>query len=355
MTDYYRSLLYEADLMISIKQIDIKKFYGAWNLFYKDLRAIFRSVFANATNENLWIIEIARKQDAVKHPVQHILFEMFLDQLPRRTPPFGSGPWACPCPVADHKKGALTIKHVVEENQGYAIVGRFACYCGYTYTMSKGKDGKLRGPRYSSYGPLLEPALTKLVEKGTTLTGAASFLGVHTRVIAAVADRLGLGMNWKTTQRAHRRAQGAFANRGNGQVDPNASRLRKPRKPRTDWVALDLEMRAKVEIAVDAIRCVSPPIIISRRQVERDICRHENWLYLRRFKLPITTAWLATQMETTEQFQERRLRDAVKRKAAAGEAMTVSSLVRSAGLKYEIWSDTARQLLVDAAQHSRLT
>lgn len=347
VTDHYRGRLFEADLMKTARHLDVSAFEDAWHAFYRDLEPIFEPVFGKAASDGAWVLEMARKHTQAKHPLQHILFEMFLDGRPKRVPPFGDGPWACPNPIAGHGKDALTIERVSERREGHGLVGTFECGCGYVYTMSVDSEGELHGPRYRCFGPLLDPALTQMVEAGTTLRGAASALGIHPRAVAAAAKRLGLGVAWKAPDRTGPRLGRATQNPRRSRRVEYPKPSRRPSKPRVDWPSLDLEMRKQAMEVVMQIRAASPVVFVSLKEVERRLGRQESWIYLRREKLPLTTTWLEGELETVEEFQERRLRDVIRRQLDEGISITASGVVRAASLKWEIWADRAKAMIAD--------
>lgn len=346
ITDHYRSQLREADLMISARQLDVAKFTDAFNAYHGSTLEALAPAFEKMASPDAWVLEMARKHTQAKHPLQHVLFQMFLDACPRREPPFGQGPWPCPNPIADHGRDALTIASVAEHREGHGIVGVFRCGCGYTYTKSRGPDGRIRGPRYRCFGPLLDPALTQMVADGATLRGAATALGIHHRAVAAAADRLGLGKKWKVPEGAGTKLGRAVAlpPKARRVADPQVSR--RPAKPRVDWGRVDLETRTAVMEIVEQLRCTSPPVMISLREIERRF-RTINWIYLRRGKLPLVMAYLAGELESVPQFQERRLRDAIDRELRAGAFVTPSKMVRMASLKSDQWLDRAREFIED--------
>lgn len=346
ITAHYRSALRDADLMISAKQLDVARFADAFKAYHAATLEALAPAFDKMGSPDAWVLEMARKHSQAKHPLQHVLFQMFLDDCPRRELPFGPGPWPCPNPIADHGPGALTIFSVSERKESHGIVGVFRCDCGYIYTKSRAPDGRICGPRYRCFGPLLDPALTKMVTDGATLRGTASALGIHPRAVAAAAKRLGLEKKWKVPENAGTKLGRAVA------VPPKARRVanpqvsRRPSKPRVDWGQVDLDTRAAVEEIVGRLRRASPAVMVSLREIERRF-RSLNWISLRRAKLPLTIAYLAGVLETVKQFQERRLRDVIDREVRAGMFVTPSKVVRMASLKSDQWTGRARELIAE--------
>ena len=358
LTDHYRERLFEAGLMITRKNLDVPRFMAEFLAFHAETLAVLAQTFEKMGKADAWILEMARTQRKIKQPVQHILFQMFLDsrsKRPERPSTFGAGPWSCPSPVASHGKGAFTIAVVREHREGHGIVGTFECECGYTYTMSRNLDGRLAGPRYKCFGPNLDPALTDLVKGGATLRGAAKYLGIHPRAVAAASSLLGLGKNWKVPSSKGSRLGRAVAVPPKDRRVANPTRSRRPSKPRLDWVAIDLETNASVEKAIEEMRLLSPPTRITIRAIERRLKLRDSWIYLRQAKLPRTMATVEAEWETTEQFQERRLRYAIVHELKAKKSVCPSRVMRSASIKYGgAWTERVRILIAELAEEPRL-
>lgn len=348
ITNHYRGALFDAGLMITERHLDVPKFMDAFRADMGGLLDVLAACFDKMASPDAWILEMARKHVQAKHPLQHVLFQMFLDGRPRRVPPFGPGPWTCPNPVAPHGKDAATITMVREKRDGYGLTGTFECACGYAYTMSIAADGTRRGPRYKCFGPLLDPALTELVAGGATLRGSAAALGIHPRAVAAAAKRLDLGKAWKVNENAGARLGRAVASapRPRKVADPQVSR--RPSTPRVDWTTLDAQVKNRVVAIVEGIRGEEPPVAVTLREIERRLKERENWIYLRQRKLPVTMAFLAVAIESVDAFQERRLRYNVDRAIAAGDLITVSGVIRAASLRYELWRERAKAMIDDA-------
>jgi hypothetical protein len=269
MTAHYRSRLRDADMMISAKQLDVTRFMDAFKARLGPTLKVLEGVFGKMASRDAWILEMARKHTQAKHPLQHVLFQMFLDACPSRVPPFGRGPWACPNPVAPHGADSLSIASVQERRERYGVVGTFECGCGYTYTMSRADDGRLLGPRYKCFGRMLDPALVELVRDGATLRGAAAHLGIHPRAVAAAAARLGLGKNWKVSVDAGRKLGRAVADPPKEWRVENPQVSRRPSKPRVDWAKTDALTLASVQSIVVELQQASPLVQISLREIER--------------------------------------------------------------------------------------
>jgi hypothetical protein len=195
-------------------------------------------------------------------------------------------------------------------------------------------DGRMRGPRFRQFGPLLDPALTRLVAEGATLRGAVAVLGVHPRAIAAAACRLGLGKAWKAPpkvgDRIGRPVMPAVRSRAR---TCSAPRRRGPPPARVDWKRVDEEIAFKVvEMAAEIQREV-PPTMVRLRTIEGRL-RRPNFIYARRLKIPRTMFVLNAVCETLDHFQRRRIDWALSEARRKGR-VTVSGVMRAAGVKPE--------------------
>jgi len=123
-----------------------------------------------------WLAAIGRKHRKAFHPLRHLLLRLFLDTQPilAAPRPFGSGPWSCRNPLADHR-GQPVITSVDTHREDGKTIGRFACSCGYVFSLAEGEDSR---PRILDLGPLFETGLRRLIATGTSLRGTARALQV---------------------------------------------------------------------------------------------------------------------------------------------------------------------------------
>jgi hypothetical protein len=350
LTDFYRGKLFDKGMMLTRKQIDVAGFQARFRTTMGPVLSALSDVFGRETSEQGWVMELARKQASIKHPLQHIIFQIFLDGLKDRDPPFGAGPWKCLSPVAHAPGKAMTIENVEEKNTRAGVTGTFRCTCGYAYTMTRLLNGRLAGPRFKEYGPLLDPTLIELVHRRTTLRGAAKVLGLHPCAAAQAAARLGLNTGWKAKP-----LQGPRL--GKAVHQPPKSRSRGPRtstpgpsKARIDWVALDQELLPRIQAEAAAIRAMYPPVKVARIEIERRL-KGPNYLTLRRAKLPQSVALATSLIEDTEQFRARRLDMALARMTESTVPLYASTLLREAGLPSS-WMGRVRAAIADLGVQS---
>lgn len=201
----------------------------------------------------------------------------------------------------------------------------FECGCGYSYTRSL-KDGVVGPPRLRSVGPLLVPALRKLVRQGAVLRVVAREVGLDPKSVIREALSNGLLVPWKCAP------SGAPRTSSNQQPVP-FRQDRKPysRKPRRDWKVLDLEMQVRVQQATKLIMREDPPVRVTTAEIERRLGR-KGWLRKRRERLPMANAAMDELVETTELFQRRRILATLTALAAQGELPKAWKVMRTTGL-----------------------
>ena len=245
-----------------------------------------------------WVAAMARKHRKAFHPLQHVLLQLFLEARPAilANRPFGSGPWRCRNPLADHRDQPV-ITHVDTHREGDKVIGRFGCACGYVFALAAGEDER---PRILDLGPAFEAGLRRLVGEGAGLRAAARALHVDPGTIRRHAERLGLPAPWKPLASRPRRplvrdkmsvrnlwlsaqrdhpyctrdqlrdllpAEHSWLYRHDPQwLETNQPRDHHPsdRRQRRDWPVVDHDLAAQVHQDAAAVRAASPPERVTR-------------------------------------------------------------------------------------------
>lgn len=331
MSARYRARLLEKGLMKSKAQIDVDRLVDAFAAHHGGILSLIPGLLDREGRFDRWLLELVRTGRKATHPLQHVLLQSFLDGRPARVSPFGAGPWRCLNPVAGHGDD-LTILAVREKKQKDCLTGTFECPCGYAYTMSAGDDLRMRGPRFKTFGPLLDPALIRLVEEGATLRVAAAKLGVHPRAIAAAAQRLRLGKRWKAPEKVGRRmGQAVPPAKAPRKASAKPAVKRKPPVPRVNWDDVDQRIAADVGVHAAKLLQSRPPVMVRMRSLETAMSR-PNFIYARKAKLPLTMKAVADATETTDGWHRRRIAIALEEARGIGK-VTVSGVLRAAGVK----------------------
>ncbi|KJS36239.1 MAG: hypothetical protein VR70_14290 [Rhodospirillaceae bacterium BRH_c57] len=290
-----------------------------------------------------WLAALARKHRKAFHPLRHVLLtELLKVHVPvseRR--PFGRGPWPCRNPLADHH-GQTVISRVEVYQEGGKTIGRFACTCGYVFSLASEEGSRLR---VLALGRLFEDRLRTLAAEGVGLRAAARALHVDPGTVRRHAERLELAVPWKPLrQRPHLPPIDREAVRGRWlaawQNDPALSRqqLRRmlpaehswllrndrewlaankppvrrpaPASQRFDWPKIDRDLSARLRWEAVALKNLRFLSRLSRPVLERRLGA-PGWLLRRLDKLPACASVLDEMEETVEAFQLRRIAWAV--------------------------------------------
>ncbi len=167
-TAFYRGRMIEIGLTLADGRIDQQRFSQEFRNYYGRTLEILPGVLQGNEFSGNWLKAMVRKHRKANHPLYHLLVRNFLAQrdLVQRDRPvslFGTGPWECLNPLAEHR-ATSPIKDVVQHSNHGKITGVFTCTCGYVYTRSFNSATREVGPpRFQQYGPLLKPTLRKLI------------------------------------------------------------------------------------------------------------------------------------------------------------------------------------------------
>jgi len=276
---------------------------------------------------------MTRKHRKAFHPLQHVLLSLFLEAHPPVTEivPFGLGPWPCRNPLADHY-GQPVAQLVESHREGGKEIGRFACSCGYVFSLAAKPDSK---PRILDLGPLFRLQLRRLASEQIGLRAAAKELCVDPGTVRRHAERLGLDVPWAPLKpRPH------FQRR------PEVTHLHPYQQhpvPRRNWLLIDGQLCPAIRTEAKRLKVLDPPTKISAAVLRRPFGRW-NWLASRLTRLPLTARTQDEEAESIEHFRLRRITwavDALGRRHLPLKLWQVRSL---AGLRQQT-SPTAKAAL----------
>jgi hypothetical protein len=367
LAEHYRQALAAHGFGKGNHRIAQERLAPAFNAIFGPIFGILPAVDPAATGDD-WLVAMTRKHRKAFHPLRHILLRLFLDATPVKAPtaPFGDGPWPCRNPLAGHR-GRRLIRHVETHREGGEIIGRFACSCGYVYSLAAGDNRK---PRILDLGPLFRDGLRRLVAEGAGLRAAARALHVDPGTVQRHAERMGLVVGWKSLRERPCRSRQAGAVRRKIWEDsriahPDCSRrqlalllpaehawLRRFDRdwleatlppcrsigrhvPRVDWGAVDACLADLLSEASDAILHLDPPVRATRAELERRLGQ-PGWIGRRLAKLPACAAVLAQVTESLDHFRLRRIQWAVAELQRQGVSIRAWRIKRLAGLPTRI-------------------
>lgn len=272
-----------------------------------------------------WLAAMARKHRKAFHPIQHVLLILFLDaHVPIvKARPFGTGPWPCRNPLAEHC-GQPVVRLAGTHYEDGKVIGRFACDCGYVFSLADMLGSK---PRILDLGPLFRRRLRQLVAEGTGLRASARMLGVDPGTVRRHAERLGLDVPWSPLRPRPPAPRSPRAS------IPHPSQ--RPPVPRRDWPGLDEQLCRALEVEAGRIKLISPPSRVSVAALQHQFGRRD-WLAARLSKLPMTARVLAEVAESVEQFRLRRIAWAAEELQRRSLPLKSWRLRRLAGLPEQV-------------------
>jgi hypothetical protein len=327
-----------------------------------------------------WLEAIGRKHRKAFAPLRHILIRLFLESLPLANVsiPFGTGPWPCRNPLAEHR-GQSVIADCRLHMEAGKVIGVFRCSCGYSFSTAPGESSRAK---ILNLGSIFEERLRGLVSSGSSLRGIAHELHVDPKTVLRYVALLRLKTPWKgrparnrksliereemraawtggraaapdlTRQQIRRRIPAVYAWLYRNDRDwlnlqlPSASR-HKPNKPLLDWRTIDLETEQKLRQGAAQLLKITPPQQITRLALERALGR-PGWVEKRLRKLPRCAAALSEVTESVEEFQCRRAIWAAQELRAQDLPIQVWRLRRLAGLADQC-TEKVERLLIDTA------
>jgi hypothetical protein len=332
-TRHYRHGLQTVGLASSALRIDQQRLEAAFHAHHRDLLSLMPGLMKGKRIAGDWLAAMGRKHRKAFHPLHHVLLQDFLEHQETTFGPFGDGPWPCLNPLARHRRRSNIPTVQLHRNNGH-LVGIFACQCGYSYTRSFfSGSGKVGPSRFKNYGPMLEPALREMVKTGQTLRATARRLELDPKTVVKLAGELEIVTRWKP-----RTQETCLQN-----VTPTTTQVRKepslpkrgtsPARPRIDWGDLDRKVCLQVGQVAQQLRELTPLVRVSLLQVERRLW-NRGWLSKRADKLPKSMACLQEEIESVEQFQQRRARWVIREMNQSDEPLQVWRILRKAGLQF---------------------
>ncbi|KQN25813.1 hypothetical protein ASE86_06315 [Sphingomonas sp. Leaf33] len=322
----FRARLTEAGLMRSARKVDHPALFDAFMARWGGVPDLIPGLELGEDRERSWLAAMVRTGRRAAHPHQHLMLSAMLDgQGSRRADrPFGTGPWPCRNPAADHH-GCEVIRDVVVRSDRGTLYGDFACACGYLYTIARRPDGTVGEPRFRRFGPLLAPALCGALKRGGTLRGTARALGLDPKTLMREAAMAGVVVPWNAMPSGVVPAQKNVA-----AVTVKARRVRGRARAKRNWFSIDTRLARSARQAAHVVAAEMPPVRVTFAEMERRISKRD-WVAKRRAKLPQTVEVLRGAVEGTDAFRRRRLDWQVAEAVRTGD-LRACEVLRAAGL-----------------------
>lgn len=334
-TSFYRSKILELGLARSARTMNQQQLDKAFRGFYGRVLEVLPGIMAEEKFAGEWLAAMVRKHRKANHPLYHLLLQDFLTQQECRFSPFGQGPWPCRNPLAHHHD-QLTIESITQHRNHGKTVGVFACSCGYVYTRClDAVAGTLEQPRFLRYGPLLVPALRKMLDTGVGLREIGRHLQLDPKTVVFLAAKLGFATPWKT------RPSGLWQTTTGKQKQPQVL-TREPssvsfepkhtRRERFDWSEIDCKWLETLKAIVPLVLAEMPPVRLTVSELERRIGRR-GYFGKRQSRLPRTIQFLALTTESIRAFQLRRIQWAIAELKRETEYPKAWQVLRKAGVR----------------------
>lgn len=333
-TSFYRNKMRDVGLTRSANTMDQQQLHRAFLAFYGRTLDELPGVIDGDRFAGDWLATMVRKHRKACHPLYHLLLQDFLAQQESRSSPFGQGPWPCRNPLANHYEQPI-IRSIGQHGNHGKTVGVFTCSCGYVYTCCWNSDaGTLGPPRFQRYGALLEPALQRLLNKGSSLREIGRCLQLDPKTVTRVAKELGFSIPWKTASSDSEVIVSHSRKSPKNIADTSLFRpggVNRAKRTRCDWHRLDEEWVAKLTAIVLCVFQETPPVRITISELERRIGRR-GYLGKRQHNLPKTTQFLKEVVEDVGGFQLRRARWAIVELLRESDHVKAWQVLRMAGL-----------------------
>jgi len=311
----------------------------------------------DVNSDTHWLASIVRKHRKSFHPIRHLLIMRFLAGSPEKFfsdfnvyLPFGEGPWLCLNAAANHYLEPvikdLKVTHCADTKRP---VGTFSCDCGFIYSR-RGPDmnekDKYKIGRIKEFGSVWKDKLKSLLADGSlSLRGMGRILNVDTNTIIKYAKTISNDFNSLAIKEVSDRvstennARKALENNNRESEKQDITRkAHKSKIPRISWKERDKQILLDIKRTVnEMLSSKGKPKRITISGVGKRLGLR-SMLEKKLEKLPLTKAYLLKVAETTEEFQQRRVKWAIKELHSNGEELVSWKIKRLAGLREPVSS-----------------
>lgn len=389
--DQYINILMKKGLANVNGKIKQKELLTSFVDYYGDKLLILLQSHINIHSDQNWLSDLVRRKNKTSHPIRHLLFIRFLgitiDDLFNKKikyKPFGEGPWPCLNVAATHYlKDTIFDVNIKHNADSKKPLGTFRCSCGFIYLRTGPdieNDARYKISKVKVYGPTWEERLKKLVEKRLSLREIAQQLNVDPATVKKYVYKLDIITYWENRTvesiKDDKARDDTEIKQNNLQLKQNEwlSLIKKyPSQSRTElrklnpalyswlyrnckqwmqknspikkgpsnvtsrinWEERDNEILLRVTEVVEAIinskgkpEQITISLIGSKLGIRSMIQKHLN-------KLPRTKKCLEEKIESTKDFQIRRIEWAIKELKFQGKELKPWLIFRTAGIRTE--------------------
>lgn len=382
-----------------LKEKNLTSFYGTVKT--KELISEFRNFYSDKFLRKLncdldlknyvWLAMVYRKNPSSSHPLRHLLFMRFLGITPevffkeplQENHPFREGPWICLNPACQHyREPVVTDCRVTRDCHLGVPVGTFTCLCGFIYSRrgpDRCDDDFYRIGIVKSYGTVWKNELMRLKDEGQTFKQIGEKLKARPKTISKYYKMMKSNNdNHESSPRPLNYSQKKLSYRSRWEIilsqnpEMDFSELRKIANAEFLWLYrhdrgwlnshrparskkgvrqnrrfVDWQLRDRLfadQIISEAYKVMNldgKPHRITTKNICKRIGKYCNIMF-HLPKLPRTQAALQTVIETTDEFQIRRIKWAADELVKRGQPVASYPIKRTAGLTTSRMSDIVK-------------
>jgi len=335
----YRNALYKKGYLTAENRIRHKKLINDFRDFYTEQLLDILQCDIDAEGTDTWLHKLVRGYGEIVQPLRHLLLCRFLGESIERMKlsghyrPFGQGPWPCLNKAAVHFGNNVVEECKITRCSKTGLpVGTFTCLCGFVYSRrgpDTGKDDRLKIGRIKTFGEVWISQLNELNQTNISLREKADILGVDPNTVKRQTELLKAASNMECN--VYHRDAVVESLRKNKLYKGHAA-------PRIDWGKRDELLYREVKSAMQKLQALDEPLRITVSSIARAITtsRLSNKILKKSLdKLPATKELIQRSIETTEEYQIRRLLWAAEKIEGTGMA-TGWRILKLAGLNFPL-------------------
>lgn len=380
INQYYISRLQRCDLATTSGRIRWMELIPRFIQFYGKEQLLLLNSYIDVNYKATWLHKLLQKPRVSCHPLRHILMLGFLNEDLKSMvdtitvnnayySPFGQGPWLCLNPTSNHYKKPVILEcKITRCSDTRKPVGTFACNCGFVYSRrgpDKKSDDQFKIGRVKSYGRVWELKLQELSQSNISLREKAALLGCDPQTFKSKLN----GTKDKIKNSSYRLKEEPYRIKWLDLIENNVgtsitevrnlapsiySWLYKydrewllnhsPFNPtkmrdgagRVNWAERDEVLVSEIEDAVSAILNEGHDklVRVSKNEIGRRIGK-PTFLRKNLNKLPLTQQRLNVLVETTQQFQARRIKQRAFVLEQTQLVLSEWEIFRAAGIRKE--------------------
>lgn len=320
--------------------------------------------------QDTWFHKILRNPGDINHPLRHILLHAYLkidvtstvksNSADFEYKPFGSGPWVCLNKASTHfGEEVITICNITRCSDTGKPVGTFSCSCGFIYSRrgpDNSNEDKRKIGRIKEFGEVWRNQLQELMcmpnlslrekarrlgvdpktIKSQSLSSSESTSAIPLKLIETLREIVKYRINWlfiKDNENSRTRRKfymWLYNNDKDWLMNNRATRKGNTNNTRINWKQRDEEIVLKVREISIRLK-MNRKIRVSKNEIGRQIACL-SLINNQLDKMPKTKQEVEKVVETTEQFQLRRIDLCIQEMKKTHHVIKAWQVAKMAGL-----------------------